>query len=87
MQYWHFQTKQPTDNSNKMKFKVCTLVAFVTLIACFVPQTEAIMEDIILDFLEGIRNRMCYPLFGLPALDPFQIKHVDFAMDNKYVVE
>lgn len=70
-----------------MKFKVFTLVAFVTIIGCFIQQTEAIMEDKILKFLEEIRSRMCYSLFGLPALDPFQIEHASFKMDNKYIVE
>ncbi|XP_065354413.1 uncharacterized protein LOC135948890 [Calliphora vicina] len=70
-----------------MKQKIYTILASVAIIGCFVPQTEAIMEDAILDFLEEIRNRMCYPLFGLPALDPFEIEHADFNMDNKYVVD
>ncbi|TMW52073.1 hypothetical protein DOY81_002853 [Sarcophaga bullata] len=70
-----------------MKFKIDTLVTFATVVASFLPNTEAIMEDQILDFLEEIRNRMCYPLFGLPALDPFEIKHIDFKIDNKYIVE
>ncbi|KAM7362564.1 uncharacterized protein ACRADG_013185 isoform 2-T4 [Cochliomyia hominivorax] len=54
--------------------------------SCFVHQTEALMEDAILDFLEEIRNRMCYPLFGLPALDPLEIEHKEIELNNKYIV-
>ncbi|XP_037806792.1 uncharacterized protein LOC119600556 [Lucilia sericata] len=71
-----------------MKFKVYPVVVCLAFIlAGFVSQTDALMEEAILEFLEEIRHRMCYPLFGLPALDPYQIEHADFEMDNKYIVD
>lgn len=50
---------------------------------------ECLYEDTILNFLEQLRVRMCHPIpqLGLPALDPFQIQHVETEMNNKYLVE
>ncbi|XP_075145440.1 uncharacterized protein LOC142220282 [Haematobia irritans] len=68
------------------------LFAFVAVIAIFsisVPSTNALMEDSILAFLEELKMRMCHPIpkFGLPALDPLRIGHVETAIDNKYIVD
>nr|XP_014097715.1 uncharacterized protein LOC106622903 [Bactrocera oleae] len=50
---------------------------------------ECLYEDTILNFLEQLRVRMCHPIpqLGLPALDPFQIQHVETEMNNKYLVD
>lgn len=62
-------------------------MAFIAFMACLLPQSEALMEDAILEFLEEIRHRMCYPLFGLPALDPLEIEHKEVKINNKYLIE
>lgn len=70
-----------------MNLKIYTIVALIAFMSCMVTQTEALMEDAILEFLEEIRNRMCYPLFGLPALDPLEIEHKEIEINNKYLIE
>lgn len=70
-----------------MNLRIRSFVHVIAIISWMVVSTDAIMEDKILQFLEEVRNRMCYPLFGLPALDPLQIENANFSMNNKYLAE
>lgn len=86
-EFWEKFDQKKKKGNNKMKYNLYVLAAFMAIFGCFVPQTEALAEQQILDFLEEVRNRMCYPLFGLPALDPLEIKHVEYNMNNKYIID
>ncbi|XP_013119594.1 uncharacterized protein LOC106096400 [Stomoxys calcitrans] len=72
-----------------MKFGLFTIVAVIAIFTSSLPQGNALMEDAILEFLEELRMRMCHPIpkFGLPALDPIKIDHVETSVDNQYLVD
>ncbi|XP_037947583.1 uncharacterized protein LOC119679350 [Teleopsis dalmanni] len=63
--------------------------SFFLIIVSTISLTNAIGESAVLDFLEELRLRMCHPIpkFGLPALDPFQISHAEYQMNNEYVID
>lgn len=71
-----------------MKSPIILSVTFVVICLCSTP-VESIFEDTIIEFLEEIRKRMCHPIpkFGLPALDPFQISHLEYEANNYYLRE
>ncbi|XP_061396722.1 uncharacterized protein LOC133332339 [Musca vetustissima] len=72
-----------------MKSSVFTLVAILAIVSTTIPSAHGLMEDAILEFLDELKMRMCHPIpkFGLPALDPLRIGHVEAEMDNKYIVD
>ncbi|XP_005180768.1 uncharacterized protein LOC101890822 [Musca domestica] len=72
-----------------MKSQTFTLLAILAIFATTIPPTYGIMEDSIMEFLEELKMRMCHPIpkFGLPALDPLTIGHVETEIDNKYFVD
>ncbi|XP_036345460.1 uncharacterized protein LOC118754680 [Rhagoletis pomonella] len=63
----------------------------LALAICFImpPTAESVGENVVLDFFEQLRVRMCHPIpqLGLPALDPLQITHVEEEINNKYLID